>query len=786
MLDLYRGKKPLDNKYIHVRSVSWHDNDLIFDIDPALLPSWIPSNSRIFLETLVQDKVVQTSPCTVVNNPQAGIVCIANILDICNTFDPSVLVNIKFRLSFSRGLYTPRTRTFKRSHASKGCMYSFSTGFCIGNNAVAVPDETDTLEFVLRLIGTQADTAQSEFGYVKKGRSFNNNILLSAVPFGGQTVFLAANSLKFSDDSVIIDVDANNQARAKCRLRNMSYSFSLEHAGDLKDIIHLAQDKLVQSKMFDAQTPWQEIPQTEAGFTKQLSIIIPVYNAMPYLQECLESIVSQSYNESDVEVILVDDGSTDGSQTFCDTVAMEHNYIYAIHQLASGGPSRPRNRGTQFAHGKYVMYCDADDKFLPNSIDKLISYSKALNYDIGLFEIDASEWNPRRYGVLFDQPLQENCTIDTQDIIKHFGSYKMILKELLTRNNIKYIEGINPEDWAFSVECYLVSKNICVIADQAYYWYRKRETGSLSQVDIDLGDLQDWNRRIDAYTTYIEAAQKHGDINAHPVIMARLCEIMVARNVELAVKTDFKEYALTTLRNLIGQNHYTDAVRGLMPFSKLVVLDALVDNIPTDDLSRIVNLQSSDARISFDYQGANTASTYTITLNGNNILSKAMPHSLGQKLSEPAYRYTVLSKLAIQQDGLSVSGLTFALRAENNDFVNACLLLKVYESDAFLLVPLESTIDIGQAYAGVSYVSIDWTVFVPWKALRDIDPGAKQKLRFDLYLELSCKQTTDQMRLGRFILPQAEGLFETTIVGPDFSVTGFYTDYGNASIRINS
>ena len=379
------------------------------------------------------------------------------------------------------------------------------------------------------------------------------------------------------------------------------------------------------------------------------------------------------------------------------------------------------------------------------------------------------------------------CVVEsTKDLILFEKSNAYKGKYHVLEGLISPLEGINPEDWAFSVECYLVSKNICVIADQAYYWYRKRETGSLSQVDIDLGDLQDWNRRIDAYTTYIEAAQKHGDINAHPVIMARLCEIMVARNVELAVKTDFKEYALTTLRNLIGQNHYTDAVRGLMPFSKLVVLDALVDNIPTDDLSRIVNLQSSDARISFDYQGANTASTYTITLNGNNILSKAMPHSLGQKLSEPAYRYTVLSKLAIQQDGLSVSGLTFALRAENNDFVNACLLLKVYESDAFLLVPLESTIDIGQAYAGVSYVSIDWTVFVPWKALRDIDPGAKQKLRFDLYLELSCKQTTDQMRLGRFILPQAEGLFETTIVGPDFSVTGFYTDYGNASIRINS
>ena len=106
--------------------------------------------------------------------------------------------------------------------------------------------------------------------------------------------------------------------------------------------------------------------------TDKISIIVPVYNVKRYLPRCLESIVAQDY--SPFEVILVDDGSTDGSGELCDEWATQDSRIKVIHK-ANEGPGQARNAGLDAAQGQYVSFIDSDDYVHPQFISKLHGYA---------------------------------------------------------------------------------------------------------------------------------------------------------------------------------------------------------------------------------------------------------------------------------------------------------------------------------------------------------------------------------------------------------------------------
>ena len=102
-----------------------------------------------------------------------------------------------------------------------------------------------------------------------------------------------------------------------------------------------------------------------------VSVIVPIYNAEKYLEECIESILSQSYEN--IEVILVDDGSMDASSTICDTYAEQDGRII-VHHKANEGLVRARKTGLSLAHGEYVCFVDADDMIMPEMLSYFVSH----------------------------------------------------------------------------------------------------------------------------------------------------------------------------------------------------------------------------------------------------------------------------------------------------------------------------------------------------------------------------------------------------------------------------
>jgi len=100
-----------------------------------------------------------------------------------------------------------------------------------------------------------------------------------------------------------------------------------------------------------------------------VSIIVPIYNTEKYLNRCVDSLLHQTYNN--IEVLLVDDGSTDKSATICDEYSVFNNRIKVVHK-PNGGEASARNMGLMQATGEYIMFVDSDDEYMPDAVETLI------------------------------------------------------------------------------------------------------------------------------------------------------------------------------------------------------------------------------------------------------------------------------------------------------------------------------------------------------------------------------------------------------------------------------
>ena len=118
------------------------------------------------------------------------------------------------------------------------------------------------------------------------------------------------------------------------------------------------------------------------------SIIIPIYNVCNYVKKTIESAMSQS--ETDIEIILVDDGSTDGSSEICDQYAEIDKRIIVIHKK-NGGLSSARNAATEMASGEYVMYLDGDDYLRQDAVERCLETMKQFPSDFCPVPLSRSE-----------------------------------------------------------------------------------------------------------------------------------------------------------------------------------------------------------------------------------------------------------------------------------------------------------------------------------------------------------------------------------------------------------
>lgn len=209
-----------------------------------------------------------------------------------------------------------------------------------------------------------------------------------------------------------------------------------------------------------------------------ISIIVPIYNVEKYLDRCINSIINQSYKN--IEIILVNDGSTDNSLKICEKYKLIDDRVIIINKK-NGGQSEARNFGINVAKGEYISFVDSDDLI---HIDMYsILYSAIIKNDSDISICRYKKFNSNNIDRIIHDSIQKKKNV----IVKHVNNEYALSKCLNTKritvsawsklykkdifNEIKFPYGTEMEDWAIIVDLMLKCKKVALINKELYYYY---------------------------------------------------------------------------------------------------------------------------------------------------------------------------------------------------------------------------------------------------------------------------------------------------------------------------
>ena len=228
--------------------------------------------------------------------------------------------------------------------------------------------------------------------------------------------------------------------------------------------------------------------------SKKVSVIIPVYNVEEYLKRCVDSVLNQTYK--DIEVILVDDGSPDGSPAICDEYALKDKRIRVIHKI-NGGLSSARNAGLDgHLTGDLVTFVDSDDWIAPDTYEYCISKMEANNADVIQFGYTTT----KEYTLNSSIKEEKIELYKNKDILKYYllasyqtGSYSVCrcLFPVSAVGDNRFREGKINEDIDFKFKVLSNTKRMVVTNLVKYFYFQHGETissGGLRKKDFDLYD----------------------------------------------------------------------------------------------------------------------------------------------------------------------------------------------------------------------------------------------------------------------------------------------------------
>lgn len=215
-----------------------------------------------------------------------------------------------------------------------------------------------------------------------------------------------------------------------------------------------------------------------------ISVIIPVYNVEKYLRKCLDSVLGQTFE--DIEVLLVDDCSTDGSREICREYAKKDSRVRCLFQEANSGPGRTRNIGIEQAQGRYIMFTDGDDYIDTGMVGQLYQNIESSGADVascGIYNVFRQRKVPQ-----YDKIEKFLCpTEEAFGLLllgeKIPGSPCTKLYRAKIFEDLRFPEGILYEDVKFHTELMQKIKNIYVDTTPLYYYIHRSNSITTQRFD---------------------------------------------------------------------------------------------------------------------------------------------------------------------------------------------------------------------------------------------------------------------------------------------------------------
>ena len=301
----------------------------------------------------------------------------------------------------------------------------------------------------------------------------------------------------------------------------------------------------------------------------KISVVVPIYNVEKYLERCINSIINQTYKN--LEIILVDDGSTDNSGKIADKYKKIDSRIKVIHKN-NGGLSDARNKGITIASGKYISFIDSDDYIAEDMISYLYKLIKDNNSEISICNFQQfssiEEINDFKDFNINESNIYNYTGVEMLQILLKgnisYGDYawnKLYMLSLF--NNIQYPIGKKMEDIGTTYKLYFNSKKVTIGTEKKYFYY-KRNDSILGKNDIKVYQdklelsieriewLQKRNVKLD-YTDYnidlinkiIELYRNNDNIDSKKYFYEKKYDLLLdklLKSIKIFNKVSLKQY----------------------------------------------------------------------------------------------------------------------------------------------------------------------------------------------------------------------------------------------------
>lgn len=249
----------------------------------------------------------------------------------------------------------------------------------------------------------------------------------------------------------------------------------------------------------------------------KVSIVIPIYNREKFLNKCINSVISQTYKN--IELILVNDGSTDGSLNICKEYKKQDSRIIIIDS-ANGGVSAARNKGISVATGKYLMFVDSDDYIEMNMVDAMVKKQKETEAELVICDLYFENIN--KYVSKKNKSYEEDmigrdiAMISILSIKKNFYGFlwnKLFLTNLVKENNLKLENKIHfREDLLFCTSYVLYINSVAYIKEKYYHYVIHENAATTNLNEDEKNKLKNKLNSVEAnYKIYLET-QKYENI----------------------------------------------------------------------------------------------------------------------------------------------------------------------------------------------------------------------------------------------------------------------------------
>lgn len=249
-----------------------------------------------------------------------------------------------------------------------------------------------------------------------------------------------------------------------------------------------------------------------------VSVVIPVYNMEQYLPRCMETMLAQTC--LDFEILLVDDGSTDGSGSMCDAYAAGHpDFIRVVHK-ANGGLSSARNAGIDAAKGEFIIFPDPDDWVEPDYVEKLLEYRQQYDADLvctGYYIDTETNCTPAKQDqqpiTLTGAEAQKALLLPPQ--MSGFAWNKLYRLDVIREHNLRFLDDVGiTEDLDFAYRYLAFCRTVCFAPSARTYHYFQRD-GAATRSGFSrrkLGSLHTYEKIIaDCEQTMPDLAQAAKD-----------------------------------------------------------------------------------------------------------------------------------------------------------------------------------------------------------------------------------------------------------------------------------